>query len=134
MLAPIRQCERDLTLALRPAVPFEVTAAAGGWRTTWHGPAGRDLHGVHRATVPAALVASPGRGPSDDPAALRTIGDWTARSAGATFVSAYSVGQPRVAELELLTTIAQDPQNPAELTGVRIHLTDGTTTEHEVAL
>ena len=128
------QCERDLTLALRPAVPFEATAVAGGWRTTWHGPTGRDLHGVHRASVPAALIASPGRGPSDDPAALATIGDWTARSAGVTYVSAYSVGRPRVAELELLTTIAQDPQNPAELTGVRIHLTDGTTTEHEVAL
>lgn len=126
--------ERDLTLALRPAVPLEVTAAAGGWRTTWHGPAGRDLHGAHRATVPAALVASPGRGPSDDPAALRTVGDWTAHGQGVTFVSVYSVGQPRVAELDLLTAGADDPQDPAELTGVRIHLTTGPTTEHEVAL
>lgn len=121
--------EHDLTLALRPAVPLEVTAGAAVWRTTWHGPVGRDLHGIHRSTTPSALVASPGRGPSDDPAALRTIGDWAAHGSHTAFVSVYCVGDPRVADLELFT---QDTGS-ALLTGVRIHLTDGTTTEHEVA-
>ncbi|WP_372595490.1 heparinase II/III family protein, partial [Actinotalea sp.] len=127
--------DRDLTLALRPAVPLEIRATDGGWRTLWHGPEGRELHGVHRATTASALVARPGRGPSDDPAALRTVGDWTVRGSSACFVSVYCVGAARVADVELLTS-AQDGTSDGSgsaLLGVRIHLTDGTTTEHEVA-
>ncbi len=133
---PATAVARDLTLALRPAVPFEVTATAGGWRTFWHGPAGQELHGFHRASAPSTLVASPGRGPSDDPAMLRTVGDWTARGTSACFVSAYCVDDARVADVEL-TTAPHDPTAEGEaasaLLAVRIHMTDGTTTEHEVA-
>ena len=134
--------ERTMTLGLRPAVPLEVTALSGGWRTLWRGPLGRDLHGFHRATTASTLVASPGRGPSDDPAALWAIGDWTAWGTEACFVSVYCLGEARVADLELQTSgtgVTDDPNGQrdsggtAELLAVRIHLTDGTTTEHMVA-
>ncbi len=127
--------EPDLTLALRPAVPLEVTAVGDAWRTRWQGPAGRDLHGFHRATGASALVASPGRGPSADPAALHTVGDWTARGTGVSFVSVYSVGEAAVADLELsrATSGPGGADGAGELLGVRVRLTDGTTSDHTVA-
>ena len=116
---------REISLALRPAVPFEVTATDGGWRTRWAGPPGRQLHGVHRASVPAALSSAPGRGPSVDPATPIAVGDWSAHASDATFVSVYTLS-PTVADLELT-------HRDGAVASVRITLTNGTTIEHEVA-
>ncbi|KQT97654.1 heparinase II/III domain-containing protein [Sanguibacter sp. Leaf3] len=95
--------ERDITLALRPAGRLDVTADGDGWTTRWSGPDGRgpELHGVHRSSSGAALVARPGRGPSDDPARVLTVGDWEARATQVTYVSAYST-QGAVESVELL--------------------------------
>jgi hypothetical protein len=122
--------ERDITLGLRPAVPLRVTALAGGWRTTWAGPGGgdpRDLHGVHRASVPATLTAVPGRGPSDDPASPVVVGDWTAHARDVHFVSVYAPAEcGEVADIDLV------PGGGGALRSVRVHLARGTTIEHEV--
>jgi hypothetical protein len=119
--------ERDITLGLRPAVPLRVTALAGGWRTTWAGPPGRDLHGVHRASVPATLTAMPGRGPSADPAAPMVVGDWTAHARDVTFVSLYAPGEcGEVGDIDLV------PGDGGALRSVRVHLSHGSTIEHEV--
>jgi len=118
---------RDITLALRPAVPLLVTATAGGWRTTWVGPPGRDLHGVHRASVPSSLTAMPGHGPSDDPAAPLVVGDWTAHASDVTFVSVYSpVGPDAVVDVDLTTG------DDGAVTGVRIHCAHGRRMTHTV--
>lgn len=95
--------ERDITLALRPAGRLDVTADGDGWTTRWSGPDGRgpELHGVHRSSSGAALVARPGRGPSDDPARVLTVGDWEARATQVTYVSACST-QGAVESVELL--------------------------------
>jgi hypothetical protein len=95
--------ERDITLALRPAGRLDITADGDGWTTRWSAPDGRgpELHGVHRSSSGAALVARPGRGPSDDPARLLTVGDWEARATQVTYVSAYST-QGAVESVELL--------------------------------
>lgn len=119
--------ERDITLALRPAVPLVVTAQSGGWHTTWVGPAGRNLHGIHRASVPAALVAGPGRGPSGDPASPLVVGDWSAHACDVTFVSVYALGvSGAVADIDLVT------DEHRAVRGVRVHLSHGKTREHEV--
>ena len=119
--------ERDITLGLRPAVPLGVSALAGGWRTTWAGPPGRDLHGVHRASVPAVLTAMPGRGPSADPAAPMVLGDWTAHARDVTFVSVYAPGElDAIADLDLITG------DRDVVRCVRVHLAHGKTIEHEV--
>lgn len=122
--------ERELTLALRPAVPLEVTLESSAWRTVWSGPDGRDLHGLHRSTTPSALVASPGRGPSDFPAAAMTVGDWNVQGRSATFVSAYCVGESRLAGLDFLPG---DISATTPLTGVTVRLADGTITQHEIS-
>lgn len=127
--------ERDITLALRPAGRLDVTADVDGWTTRWSGPDGRgpDLHGVHRATAVAALVARPGRGPSDDPARVLTVGDWESRAAQVTYVSAYSP-QGSVDSFELLDG---DGEGAGALT-VRVGLRGAgptstlTTRDHEV--
>jgi len=95
--------ERDITLALRPAGRLDVTADGDAWTTRWSGPDGQgpELHGVHRSSSGAALVARPGRGPSDDPARVLTVGDWEARATQVTYVSAYST-QGAVESVELL--------------------------------
>lgn len=129
--------ERDIALALRPAGRLDVTADGDGWTTRWSGPdgTGPELHGVHRASVGAVLVARPGRGPSDDPARVLSVGDWEARATQVTYVSAYSP-QGAVESLELL-----DGDSDSEAAGamtVRVGLRDAgptttpTTRDHEV--
>ncbi|SDD63504.1 Heparinase II/III-like protein [Sanguibacter gelidistatuariae] len=121
------ETERTMTLGLRPAVPLEITAQGEGWVSRWTGSARTDLHGLHAASVPSAIELTPGRGPSNDPARLLALGEWTARAACVSWVSVYHQGsQPRLRHLELV----------AETTGlaaVRVHHLDGTTTEHEVS-
>jgi hypothetical protein len=127
---------RRITLALRPAVPMTVTAQADAWRTTWAGTVGgpdatdlldaRDLHGFHRASEPAVLLAGPGRGPSDDPARLITIADWTIAAPNAWFVSVYAPGTAVVRDLTINT-------GQGLRTSVSVLLTDGRTVQHEVA-
>ena len=125
-----------ITLALRPAVPLTVTAAGGAWRTTWAAsrngesephpvPGADELHGFHRATAPAVLLAAPGRGPSDDPARTLTIADWTVTGHEAWFVSVYAPGAAVVRDVILHT-------GAAGLTAVRVLHTDGSATDHEV--
>lgn len=127
---------RRITLALRPAVPLTVTAAGGAWRTTWaasrYGEAGpepvqgaAELHGFHRATAPAVLLAAPGRGPSDDPARTLTIADWTVTGHEAWFVSVYAPGTAVVRDVVLHT-------GGAGLTAVTVHLIDERSTDHQV--
>lgn len=100
--------EREVTLALRPAGHLDITADGDGWTTRWSAPDGRgpELHGVHRASSGAALVARPGRGPSDDPARMLTVGDWEARATQVTYVSAYST-QGAVESVELLDVVGE---------------------------
>jgi hypothetical protein len=113
-----------------------VTAQADAWRTTWAGTVGgpdatdlldaRDLHGFHRASEPAVLLAGPGRGPSDDPARLITIADWTIAAPNAWFVSVYAPGTAVVRDLTINT-------GQGLRTSVSVLLTDGRTVQHEVA-
>ncbi|PXA67248.1 hypothetical protein CTB96_10855 [Cryobacterium arcticum] len=136
---------RRITLALRPAVPVTVTAEADAWRTTWAastvepppaaqltepGPRGpgpnTELHGFHRASAPAVLLAGPGRGPSDDPARSLTIADWTVTGPDAWFVSAYSPGRGVVRDVVLVPI-------DSGLGIVRAILADGRSIDHEVA-
>lgn len=127
--------ERDITLALRPAGRLDITTDGDGWTTRWSGPdgTGPELHGVHRASVGAVLVARPGRGPSDDPARVLTVGDWEARAAQVTYVSAYST-QGAVESVELLDAAGE----AAGALTVRVGLRDAgptttpTTRDHEV--
>lgn len=127
--------ERDITLALRPAGRLDVTADGDGWTTRWSGPDGRgpELHGVHRSSSGAALVALPGRGPSDDPARVLTVGDWEARATQVTYVSAYST-QGAVESVELLDAAGE----AAGALTVRVGLrgagptSTSTTRDHEV--
>ncbi len=127
--------ERDITLALRPAGRLDITADGDGWTTRWSAPDGRgpELHGVHRSSSGAALVARPGRGPSDDPARVLTVGDWEARATQVTYVSAYSP-QGAVESVELLDAAGE----AAGALTVRVGLRDAgstttpTTRDHEV--
>ncbi|MGG7464805.1 heparinase II/III domain-containing protein [Plantibacter sp. YIM 135347] len=118
--------ERRITLALRPAVPFAVTAVDEGWRTRWSGGGASDhgptLHGVHRTSSPATLLASPGRGPSDDPAALQLVGDWTAIASDVTFVSVYATADADASPIASVE-VWEDAESAAGL--VRVILTDG---------
>lgn len=127
---------RRVTLALRPAVPLTVTAAGSAWRTTWaatrdgepapdQAQGAAELHGFHRASAPAVLLAGPGRGPSDDPARSLTIADWTVTAHDAWFVSVYAPGTAVVSDVILRT-------GAAGLTAVRVLLTDGRFTDHQV--
>ncbi|QYF74523.1 heparinase II/III family protein [Cryobacterium sp. PAMC25264] len=126
---------RRITLALRPAVPLTVTAEGGAWRTTWaasrHGdptqaePGAAELHGFHRATAPAVLLAAPGRGPSDDPARTLTIADWTVTGHEAWFVSVYAPGTAVVRDVVLHF-------GAAGLTIVTVLLADERSTDHRV--
>ena len=113
-------------------MPLTVTAAGGAWRTTWAAsrngesqPGADELHGFHRATAPAVLLAGPGRGPSDDPARTLTVADWTVTGHEAWFVSVYAPGAAVVRDVILHT-------GPAGLTAVRVLLTDGRATDHQV--
>ncbi|RYV52120.1 heparinase II/III domain-containing protein [Pengzhenrongella frigida] len=117
---------REITLALRPAVPMAITAADGGWRSTWSGPPGRALHGVHRTSAPAILALVPGRGTSDDPAVVLPVGDWTAHARDVTFVSAYAPGESAV--VTGIDLVGAD----GVVAAVRVHLATGLTIEHEV--
>ena len=117
---------REIALALRPAVPMTVTARDGGWQSVWSAGSGAVLHGLHRASVPSALVSRPGRGPSDAPAHSVQLGDWTATAPAVTYVSVYSPGDtPAVTAIELAT-------EGVELTGIHLLLADGSRTTRQV--
>ncbi|WP_407319735.1 heparinase II/III family protein [Isoptericola halotolerans] len=83
---------REVSLALRPAVGLEVLTTADGAETTWRAADGTVLRGFHAASVPASLVAAPGRGPSDDPARPLTVADWTATGDRVVLASLYHQG------------------------------------------
>lgn len=86
----------DISLALRPAVGVRLETFADVTTSHWVRQVDDSegvtmgLTGFHRASVPAALVTTPGRGPSDDPAAIVPVADWHAHAKQATFVSVYS--------------------------------------------
>nr|WP_281352243.1 heparinase II/III family protein [Phytoactinopolyspora alkaliphila] len=97
--------ERVVTLGFRPGHGLHVTAGDDGrWRSRWDAD-GRPLHGIHLASSPSALEIGPGRGPSDDPAAVLTTGDWTATASDIAMVSVLWPDGPReVSEVELTTS------------------------------
>jgi hypothetical protein len=130
--------ERDLTLALRPAVAIDVRAIDGGWKSVWAPEIGTKLHGLHRSSVASTLRAGPGRGPSDDPAAPFTVADWTAHSCDAVFVSTFAPegapdAPPVVSSIELVhgEPTGKPTSNPAvgiaQPSAVVVTLADGTT-------
>ncbi len=87
--------DHDVALALRPATGFALQTSGGLTTSTWTGPEGPEgtgavLTGFHRASVPAAIVLKPGRGPSDDPSVILPVADWEAKAHDVTFVSVYS--------------------------------------------
>ncbi|GAA4722536.1 heparinase II/III family protein [Isoptericola chiayiensis] len=92
----------ELVLALRPAVDLTVRHVPDGARTTWTADDGASLHGTHVASPGAALAVVPGRGPSDDPAAVRPVADWTATGDRAVFASLFQQGpDPAPARIDL---------------------------------
>ncbi|GIJ00586.1 heparinase II/III-like protein [Sediminihabitans luteus] len=95
--------ERDVTLGLRPAVDLAVRVVGEGAETTWTAADGATLHGFHGASVAAAMVAAPGRGPSHDPAAARTVVDWAARGSRVVLASLYHHGPrpPRAVQISV---------------------------------
>ncbi len=87
--------DHEIALALRPSTGFALQTSGGVTTSTWTGPAGPDgtgavLTGFHRASVPAAMVLKPGRGPSDDPSVILPVADWEAKAQNVTFVSVYA--------------------------------------------
>ncbi|GAB4086299.1 heparinase II/III family protein [Myceligenerans cantabricum] len=110
---------REIVLGLRPAVGLAVRHAPGRTETTWTAADGAVLHGTHAASPGAVLVARPGRGPSDDPAVVHSVADWTAQGSRAVFASVY---QQTSEPLPLRIDLTSD--------GVTFHLTtpDGGTT------
>ena len=87
--------DHDVALALRPSTGFALQTSRGVTTSTWTGPTGPDgtgavLTGFHRASVPAAMVLKPGRGPSNDPSLILPVADWEAKAREVTFVSVYS--------------------------------------------
>lgn len=90
--------DHDIALALRPSTGFALQTSDGVTMSTWTGsttPTGSEgtgavLTGFHRASVPAAMVLKPGRGPSDDPSVILPVADWEAKAQDVTFVSVYS--------------------------------------------
>lgn len=95
--------ERHIALGLRPGARLGVRVTPAGWRTLWNA-GGRQLHGVHTASCPAAMEVVPGRGPSDDPVVV-SAADWTATISDAvTFASAYWPGDE-----ELIHAVELEP-------------------------
>ncbi|MEV8268387.1 heparinase II/III family protein [Microbacterium sp. NPDC076911] len=118
--------EHEITLALRPAVPFTIQALDATWKSTWQASAGSQLVGVHLSTYRSTLVESAGRGPSDDPAALQAVGDWTCTGDVAEFVSLYFFDgiAPRSASVI---------DSTATTTTLLVEFTDGHTRNIEVS-
>ncbi len=91
--------DHDMALALRPAAGITLQTCGEVTTSTWTGPAGgptagseeaAGVVGFHRASVSAALLVGPGRGPSDDPSVIVPVADWQAKARDVTFVSVYS--------------------------------------------
>lgn len=87
--------DHDIALALRPSTGFALQTSGSLTTSTWTGPTSPDgtgpvLTGFHRASVPAAMVLTPGRGPSNDPSVILPVADWATTARKVTFVSVYS--------------------------------------------
>lgn len=92
----------DIALGLRPGGDLEMFTTAAGATSTWggHDDGGEPrLYGVHVSSVPATMQVVPGRGPSNDPAAVRALAEWTAHAGQVVFASLYcfdAVAPPHV--------------------------------------
>ncbi|NEE01916.1 heparinase II/III domain-containing protein [Phytoactinopolyspora halotolerans] len=121
--------EHVVDLGLRPGGTLDIrTEPDGTWCSRWD-TGGTVLHGRHVATAPSTLATVPGRGPSDDPAAVVAVADWTATCSATcsavAFVSVYWPGDPgAVHRIELIST---DQTGPARL---RVEHGSGRIDEH----